>query len=141
VTSKAPPIVKLAERLMCEIEIIVRGFSRYHKYQTGEDLRSAAWKVLWAAYRAYLDHSKRTEWLEQLVLAVDELKLTIQIIKGIGAFKCFAQFEALARSVSELGRQCGGWHKQHMRGLNLATSSPGCAQVLSARDASGEAHR
>jgi hypothetical protein len=140
-TSNAPPIVKLAERLVVEIEIVVRGFARYHKYTTGSELRSAARKVLWCAYRAYRDHATRGDWLERLVHAVDELKLTVQIMKGIGAFRSFAQFEALARSVSDLGRQCGGWHKQHVKSLNRTTTSPGRAQILSAHGASSEAHR
>jgi hypothetical protein len=139
-TSNAPPIVKLAERVMIDVEVIVHGFSRYHKYSNGSKLREAMFEVLWCSYRAYRDHDKRTEWLDKLVLAVDELKLTIQIVKGVGAFRSFAQFEALARSVSDLGRQCGGWHKQHVKSLNRTTSSPGRAQILSAHGASSEAH-
>jgi hypothetical protein len=36
-THQLPPIVKLSERLLREIEQAVRGFARYNKYTLGSD--------------------------------------------------------------------------------------------------------
>jgi hypothetical protein len=38
----APPIVQLAERVLVELEQVVRLFPRYHKYAVGADLREQA---------------------------------------------------------------------------------------------------
>jgi hypothetical protein len=138
---EAPPIVKLAERVMVDIENVVRGFSRYHKYTVGTELRDHARQVTRCAHRAWRDHESRACWLNQLVFAVDDLKLTLQLSQRLKAFKSFAQFEALARLVSDLGRQCGGWQKQHRKGQNRRTDeSDGRAQSLSARDAPQGVH-
>src|SRR5690606_6152985 len=103
----APPIVKLAERVMRELEEVVRGFPRYHKYTVGTDLRNDARDVARLAHRAWRDSGRKGYWIDSLVFAVDNLKLTLQLSKEVRAFKSFAQFEALARTVSDLGRQCG----------------------------------
>jgi hypothetical protein len=61
----------------------------------------------------------------------------------IKAFASFAQFESLARTVAELGKQVGGWHRQqHPKGQNPAQRlAPERAQILSTRNASAEATR
>jgi len=105
-------IVKLAEHVMREVEEVVRHFPRYHKYQVGADLRDGARDVARLAHRAWRDSGRKVQWIQQLVFAVDDLKLTLQLSKEVRAFKSFAQFEALARTVSDLGRQCGGWQRQ-----------------------------
>lgn len=137
----APPIVKLTERVLADVELAVRSFPRYHKYSVGEDLRRDARAVARSAIRAWRDHEHRGERLEALTAAVDDLKLTLQVAKRVEAFKSFRQFEALARVVSNLGRQCGGWQRKHLKGQNRTTPpSAGRAQTLSARGASNEAH-
>lgn len=134
----APPIVMLAERVLVDIEQAVRQFPRYHKYASGAELRAQARELVRVAHRAWRDAAERGRWLEALVIAVDEFKLSMQIAQRIQAFSSFAQFEELARLVSDLGRQCGGWQKQHRKGQNRPAPSagPGRAQILSARDAS-----
>jgi hypothetical protein len=137
---QAPEIVKLAERVLVEIEQAVRGFPRYHKYASGSDLRSQARRVATVANRAWRDQPRRAEWVGRLVFAIDDLKMQLQISKQVAAFKSFNQFEALIRLVSDLGRQCGGWHKQqHSKGQNQQTAlSVERVQILSARDTSLE---
>lgn len=138
-TFDSPPIVKLSERVLLEIEIAVRGFPRYHKYAVGAELRQQARGVARAAHRSWRDRARQGEWIGRLVFIVDDLKLSLQLAKQVQAFKSFAQFEALARLVSDLGRQCGGWQKQHQRSQNQqAESSAGRAQILSTRDTSKE---
>jgi hypothetical protein len=141
-TPAAPPIVQLAARVLLELEEIVRGFPRYHKYAVGAELRLHARTVSRCAHRAWRDQGYRAQWVRRLVFAVDDLKFTIQLAKDVRAFKSFAQFESLVRIVSDLGRQCGGWQKQLRRsyGQNRAGSAqPGRAEILSARSASPEA--
>lgn len=138
---EAPPIVKLCERVLLEIEGAVVNFPRYHKYAVGADLRAQARTVARYAHRAWRDYPRRAQWVNRLAFAVDDLKLTLQLSKRLEAFGSFKQFEALARLASDLGRQCGGWQKQLTKGRNRATeTSGGRAQILSARDASCEAN-
>lgn len=138
-THQAPEIVKLAERVLVDIEIAVRGFPRYHKYASGAALREQATKVAILANRAWRDIPKRGEWIGKLVFAIDDLKMHVQVSKQVAAFKSFAQFEALIRLVSDLGRQCGGWHKQHhSKGQNDQSTIGRRAQILSACDTSRE---
>ena len=130
-----PAIVKLSERVLLEIEVIVRNFARYHKYAIGAELREQARTVARLANRAWRDQPRRGEFVGRLVFAVDDLKQSIQLGKSVQAFKSFAQFEVLIRLVSDLGRQCGGWQKQQLKGQNQQTrASAGRAQILSARD-------
>jgi hypothetical protein len=107
-----PPIVKLAERLLVDIEQAVRRFARFHKYSFGADLRAQAMKVAQLVHRAWRDRARQAEWLGKLVWAVDDLKLSLQLGSRIRAFSSFAQFEQLARLAADLGRQTGGWHRQ-----------------------------
>lgn len=139
---EAPPIVKLAERVLVEIEQAVRGFPRFHKYASGSELRDRARAVARTAHRAWRDRQNRAQWIADLSFAVDDLKLDLQVAQRVHAFRSFAQFEALARSITDLGRQCGGWQQKHPKGQNdQAVIPPGRrAQILSARDASSEAH-
>jgi len=140
-THEAPAIVKCAERVLVEMEQVVRGFARYHKYSIGADLRASTSKVARLAHRAWRDHAHRADWISRLNFAIDDLKLSLQVAKRIEAFRSFAQFEAIIRLVSDLGRQCGGWQRKHPKGQNDQAAMPGQrAQILSARDASQEAN-
>jgi hypothetical protein len=135
------PIAKLAEQVLLEVEQAVRRFPRYHKYQHGAVLRAQAMTVAQLVYRAWRDPHGRGRWLLELAWAIDELKLSLQLGKQIQAFSSFGAFEQIARLAVELGRQCGGWQKQHAKGLNATPASPQRAQILSARTASTfEAH-
>jgi hypothetical protein len=134
---EAPPIVKLSERVLVEIELAVRGFARANRYGVGESLRAAARAVARNAHKAWCQRDRRTQLLEQLVDDVDDLKRELQICSRIQAFSSFAQFETLARLANQLGQQCGGWRKEHLKGQNRRAAEPdGRAQILSARDAS-----
>lgn len=136
-SQQSPAIVQLAERVLVEIEQAVRGFPRYHKYAVGAELRSRARCAAQAACRAWRDVGYRTARLRELDAAIDNLKLELQTAQRLHAFKSFAQFECIARNVSNLGRQFGAWQRQHLKGQSQQTdSSAGRAQILSARDAS-----
>jgi hypothetical protein len=134
-----PPIVRLAERLLADIEQAVRQFHRYHKYALGADLRAAARTVAKLAHRAWRDRARIGEWTGKLVWAIDDLKLELQTGQRIKAFRSFAQFEALARLCADLGRQAGGWHRQQCPNGQNRTAQPAPrerAEILSTRNAS-----
>ena len=130
-----PPIAKAAERLLVEIEQAVQGFPRCHKYATGKDLREQAMQVTRLCHRAWRDRQQQLQWTTQLVWAIDELRLTMQLGSCIKAFKSFRQFEMLIRLTEDLGRQAGGWKRQqeqHRKGQNPAReAAPERAQILS----------
>jgi hypothetical protein len=138
--SDLPPIAKAAERLLLEIEQAVKGFARFHKYQTGADLRRQAMEVARLTHRAWRDRPRQLYWTIELCWVIDELRLTLQLGSRIQAFRSFRQFEMLIRLAEALGKQAGGWKRQQQRrlkGQNPAREAvPERAQILSARDAS-----
>lgn len=137
--NELPPIVQAAKRLTVDIEIAVRRFSRYHRYTIGTDLRQQAMAVNRCTHRAWRERSNQLRCVHDLSTALDNLKLSLQLGKELHAFGSFAQFEVIARSASDLGRQCGGWLKRlHQKGQNdRAIPSPDQrAQILSSRPAS-----
>jgi hypothetical protein len=138
-TFTLPPIVKQAERVLVEIEQAASRFPRRFKYTVGADLRKQAMEVCRIAHRAWRDRGRQAEWVSRLVFAVDDLKITLQLGSRIQAFASFAQFEMLARLVSDLGKQAGGWNRQqHPKGQNAGAgnASQQRVQILSTRAAS-----
>jgi hypothetical protein len=125
-TFSMPPIVKLAERVLVEIEQAVRRFARFHKYTFGSTLRDRAWEACECAHQAWRDREHQAAWLTKLVHAIDNLKIALQLGSRIKAFASFRQFEMLARLVSDLGKQAGGWNKQlHPKGQNAHARDDG----------------
>src|SRR5689334_7292764 len=125
---------------MLEVEQAVHGFARFHKYQVGAKLRDQAMSLATLANRAWRDRPRQLEWTEQLVWAVDDFKLTLQLASEVRAFVSFRQFDALARTVRELGKQVGGWHRQQRQAkgqhADPAQPAPQRALILSTGTAS-----
>jgi hypothetical protein len=109
---KKPAIWADAMLLATEIEVAVRGFPRYHKYTLGSDLRRQAAWVCRQVARAARFPERRTQTLEALVMAVEDLKITIQLAKEVQAFANFAQFQRVVEIAVRVGKQSGGWWKQ-----------------------------
>ena len=107
-----PTICRDAERLLLAVEQCVRNFPRYHKYQMGSQLRAQALDVARLAQRAWRDKRNQAAHVGQLVWAVDEVKLSLQLAKTIQAFVSFSQFETCATLAVQIGKQSGGWHRQ-----------------------------
>ncbi|HET6805646.1 MAG TPA: four helix bundle protein [Frateuria sp.] len=133
-----PPAVRLAEGLARDIEQASALFPRRYRYTFGEKLRARMWAVLSTTNRAARDRARQAKWLEQLVWEVDELKLALQLGKQLRVFTSFGQFEKLARAAADLGRQVGGWRKQHHpQGQSAPARAQGQrAKTLSTRAAS-----
>lgn len=56
-----PPIARLAQRILADIENAVRRFPRYHKYTVGSDLRAQAMAVARCTHRAWRDADRKRE--------------------------------------------------------------------------------
>lgn len=119
-----PTICRDANRLLLAVEQCVRNFPRYHKYQVGADLRQQAMHIARLAQRAWRDKGQQALHVGQLVWAVDEIKLTLQLAKTVQAFVSFAQFEACATLAVQLGKQSGGWHRQLVTSQRASTGTP-----------------
>lgn len=102
--TELPPIVKQAQRLVADIENAVRRFSRYHKYTIGQDLRSQAMAVTRAAFRAWRDQTRQVQRAHELAIAIDELKLSLQLGKDVKAFGSFREFEIIADVHQKFGK-------------------------------------
>lgn len=118
-----PTICRDANRLLLAVEQCVRNFARYHKYQVGADLRQQAMHMARLAQRAWRDRAQQALHVGQLVWAVDEFKLSLQLAKTVQAFASFAQFEACATLAVQLGKQSGGWHRQLVTSQRASTGT------------------
>lgn len=134
-TNQLPEIAKKSERLLIDIEQAVRSFVRYHKYTIGSELRTQAMAVVRLCHRAWRDRSRQAYWVSELIWAIDELKLSLQLGSQLRAFKSFSQFELLIRTAEEVGRCAGGWKRQlHRKSQNpKGDSHSERAQILSGR--------
>lgn len=102
------PIYKKAIDLAVYIENVVRGFSRYHKYTIGADLRNLSREAI----RLIISANSREEKLNTLRSlrdTIEQLKVTIRICKEVKAFRSFNSFQQAAEWVVDLGRQSEGW--------------------------------
>lgn len=135
--SRSPPIARLSHRILADVENAVRRFARFHKYSTGADLRVGAMQVARCVHKAWRDSDQRLSRVLELCSAVDDLKISLQLTKEVKAFGSFAEFEALAKLVNELGAQSGGWLKSlQSKGQNAQAREPAQrAQILSTQGA------
>ena len=101
------PIYKKAMDIAIYIENIVRGFSRYHKYTLGTDLRNLSREVVRLIIRA---NSEREKYLTLCTLrdTIEELKVTVRICKEVKAFKNFNSFKYAVEEVVNLSKQKKG---------------------------------
>ena len=90
------------------LENIVRGFSRYHKYTLGTDVRSLAREVVRLIIRANSEQDKQTT-LTILRDTIEDLKVTLRICKEVKAFKNFDSFKHAIEEVISVSRQSEGW--------------------------------
>ena len=104
-----PPVYRDAKRMVLLAEQAVENFSRYRKYTIGTDLREQCMKVLRLVHRACRDKKQLTKHLKNTLLALDDVKLTLQVAKDLQAFQSFAVFEQIAELVFSISKQCGGW--------------------------------
>ena len=106
------PIWRDAQRLLLITEEAVRRFPRYHKYTLGSELRAQAMHLCRLINRAWRDPRGRSRHVDELVMAIDEYKLQLQLGKELRAFAGFGQVQQLAELSVSLGKQSGGWRRR-----------------------------
>ena len=104
------PIYKKAYDMTIYIENIVRGFSRYHKYTLGTDLRNLSREIVRLIIRANSER-ERLSTLHCLRDTNEELKVVLRICKEVKAFKNFQSFTHSIEAAISLSRQSEGWIK------------------------------
>lgn len=104
------PIYREAFQFLIFCETVVKNFSRYHKYTHGSDLRNGARSLVKLIIRANNSNPK-SPLLDELRVAVEEVKLIIRVCKEVKAFQNFKSFETAINHVTDIGRQTEGWLK------------------------------
>lgn len=86
------PIYKQARDVVVHFEKVVAGFSRYHKYTLGTELRTKSREIVVLIVKANAAQDKRPQ-LVRLREALDELLILMRIAKEARAFKRFQSFQ------------------------------------------------
>lgn len=102
------PIYKKAFDLTVHFEKVVAGFSRYHKYTLGTELRNRSREIVLTIILANSSRDKMPH-LMQLRNDLEELLLLIRLCKETKAFKSFKAFQFAAEEVTAVSRQNKGW--------------------------------
>ena len=116
------PIYKKAFDLALHFEKVVAGFSRYHKYTLGTELRNRSREIVLAIIQANSSRDK-TAHLMQLRNDLEELLLLVRLSKETKAFKCFKAFQFVAEEVTAVSRQNEGWLRASIK--KRGPESPG----------------
>jgi hypothetical protein len=99
------PIWRDSQRLLLLVEQTVQGFTRYHKYTLGTQLREQAMWICRILQRALNAQGKRRlNLVLKLQVVVDELKLLIQLSQELKIFRHFSQFQQLAELTVQVGK-------------------------------------
>ncbi len=104
------PIYKQAMDVAVHFEKVVAGFSRYHKYTLGSDLRNASREVVSLIIQANAERDKTPKLIE-LRQQLDQLIVLIRISKEVQAFKSFQSYQFTLEQVASVCRQNEGWLK------------------------------
>jgi len=102
------PIYKQAMDVAVHFEKVVSGFSRYHKYTLGTDLRNKSREIVGLIAKANSTRDKVPRLLA-LRESLDELLILIRIAKDVRAFKSFKSFQFAVEQVVLVSRQNEGW--------------------------------
>ena len=113
------PIYKASFALLMHVETLVHGFSRYHKYTHGTDMRNTAREVVKLVVRAN-NREDKVPVLAELRERLEELKLLARIVKELRALPNLKAYERLADLIVDVSRQNEGW----MRSLARRGSGP-----------------
>jgi len=102
------PIFKASMALAVYMEQIVKGFSKYHKYTMGQDLRLQSKKLIFLVSHANNSRDK-TEVVKKLRDACEEMKVLIYLSKELEVFHSFKQFEHSSLLLLSICKQAQAW--------------------------------
>ena len=126
-------IYRAAYDLCLWLEQVVRGFSRYHKFAIGSDLREGSRRILRLVVRANA-RSDKTPVLLELREEIEELKARIRLCHDSKGFAGIAAFEHGSRLVVEIAKQNEGWLRSQ------SSKVQGCGQNRSVTLQETQAH-
>ena len=123
------PIYKACYDLCLYFEQAVQGFSRYHRFSLGTDLRDLSRRALRLVVRANSQPDKVPALLE-LRETVEELKVVVRLCQDVKAFSSFRSFEHAITQLVGIAKQNEGWmksqgHGQSRRGMPEGAAVPG----------------
>jgi len=102
------PIYRKALDVAVHFEKLVAGFSRYHKYTLGSELRNQSRAVVSAIVKANSEVDKLPALLG-LRDRLEELTLTVRLAKEVRAFKSFKSYQYAVEEMVSVSRQNEGW--------------------------------
>jgi hypothetical protein len=111
------PIYKAALDAAVHFEKVVAGFSRYHKYTLGTELRNASREVVEQVIRANAARNRVPE-LMRLRDALERLLVLMRLAKEVKAFKSFASYQYAVEQVVSVCRQNEGWIRSADKAVN-----------------------
>lgn len=104
------PIYKQAMDVAVHFEKLVTGFSRYHKYTLGSELRDSSRNIV--SLIIWINNEKdKVAGLKRLRIKLDELMVLIRLAKEVKAFKSFKSYQFVVEQVGSVCRQNEGWLK------------------------------
>lgn len=109
------PIYKASYDLCLYLEHVVQGFSRYHRYTLGANLRDSARRALKLVVRANSRQDRQAVLLE-LRVELEGLKVLLRLAHDLKVFSAFSAFEHAITQVIELAKQNEGWLKSQRQG-------------------------
>jgi hypothetical protein len=115
------PIYKQAMDIAVYFEQTVAGFSRYHKYTLGTELRHQSKQIVSQIVKANQTSNKQPLLLA-LRQMLDELIITVRLAKEVKAFKNFNSWHYCIEQITQVSRQNEGWLKSLRKTSQLAYS-------------------
>ena len=103
------PIYAKAYELALYVEQQVHGFSRFHKYALGADLRALCRDMLRQVIRANNAGNRRAQELDVLRVSVEEFLVLLRLSKDTRALSGLKAYEQCANLALSVSRQTEGW--------------------------------
>ncbi len=104
------PIYRDALNLAVHFEKMVAGFSRYHKYTLGTEMRNASRQAVKLVIHAN-NQTDKLMALQELREHLEELLLLTRLGKEVQAFKSFNAYSQVVELTAKVCRQNEGWLK------------------------------
>ncbi len=105
------PIYKASMDFCVYAENLVKGFSRYHKYTIGTDLRNNAKEILFLIHRANIDQENKFLHVKKLVFKIEDTKTLISLAKELKVYKSFNSYEHSLKLIVLVAKQAQAWYK------------------------------
>ncbi len=102
------PIYQQAMKVAIHCEKVVAGFSRYHKYTLGTELRNTSREIVQVIVAA----NSTREKLPRLLMVRERLEgllILLRLCKEVKAFKSFKAFQYAIEQVVAVSKQNEGW--------------------------------